>query len=618
MATYTSKYTGALIDSHLDSVVEFETDVPALQTQVNTNTSNISTLQTQANTSTSNINTLTDEVEANTSDIATLQTNVSTNTSNISTLQTSVGTNTSNISTLQTNVTTLQNQEIYDLAYSGEDIDRLLNLVEYSEYFQPIGIKYDTSSSSPTLTRIDINKEPINTTTAFFDKHASFNLKRCVRNRTTGVITYGSNARGDGLDLTGASGDVLVEIPISRYLCEYSAPHIYFWIIPYMDNNTMYDIHPAAFQRGGIFRDKIYVSAYEASLKCISGTLSAQSCAGNQPWTGGAIYSLAFSAGLATFHEGETITGGTSGATGIVTAFYRASGSWGTDAAGTVYVRQYDSSVHAFSSGETITGTSGGSATTAGTATSISLSPTSAESYANAIGTGFGCENFWTHNLIQWLFTIEYGTLNSQATALSKGVESAATYGTGFNGVLTGTDSIDSNLAVNGSGKGSGTDGFTPLTYRGIENPFTNTWKTILGINATSAGLCKIINRTGRNSSTGVSIGTTISPDLAANTYETCVGSLPTGKSNAYISSIQTDKLGILGLIPAGAGITGSGSTTYFCDAYTSPSSDTACARFGGCYGSGLASGLYSVYFDITSTSSSPLKGLRFEYIPQE
>jgi hypothetical protein len=83
-----------------------------------------------------------------------------------------------------------------------------------------IGIEWDTMSSSPTLTRIDALGHEIEAVdTAFFDRHPVFGGRwRCVRDRATGKITYGANARGDGLILDGSAGDVLVRKP--AYYCK--------------------------------------------------------------------------------------------------------------------------------------------------------------------------------------------------------------------------------------------------------------------------------------------------------------------------------------------------------------------------------------------------------------
>lgn len=80
---------------------------------------------------------------------------------------------------------------------------------------------------------------------------------------------------------------------------------------------------------------------------------------------------LAFSSGTAAFAAGETVTGGTSGATGVVVSVKVDSGDWGTnDAAGTLYLKTLSGTFQA----ETITGATG-SATAAGAQVANTLPP---------------------------------------------------------------------------------------------------------------------------------------------------------------------------------------------------------------------------------------------------
>jgi len=83
--------------------------------------------------------------------------------------------------------------------------------------------------------------------------------------------------------------------------------------------------------------------------------------------------SLAFTGGTDAFVEGDTVTGGTSGATGVLSAAGVTSGAFtGGDAAGTLYLT---SATGTFQSGETISGSQGGSATAAGAQAATALPP---------------------------------------------------------------------------------------------------------------------------------------------------------------------------------------------------------------------------------------------------
>ena len=90
--------------------------------------------------------------------------------------------------------------------------------------------------------------------------------------------------------------------------------------------------------------------------------------------------------------------------------------------------------------------------------------------------------------MIRLLYYIEYKNANSQSltTGIGQGIVNMAS-GTGFNGELTGADSIDTNVADNGTGSGDGTDGLTPIAYRGIENLWGNCWEFIDGYDAIDA-----------------------------------------------------------------------------------------------------------------------------------
>ena len=164
-----------------------------------------------------------------------------------------------------------------------------------------------------------------------------------------------------------------------------------------------------------------------------------------------------------------------------------------------------------------------------------------AEAYANNVASGFGCESFWGYCADQLLMYIEYGTFDIQ-TALGKGIVDLPS-GENFAGKQTGADSIDSRLAENGTGTGSGTDGQTPVCWRGIENPYGNAWKFIIGANVNLGGTFRLIRRDGLG---------TLAGTLAEGSYESGTG-LPT--TSGYISGLlHTDLAGVAFLPSAAAG----------------------------------------------------------------
>lgn len=214
----------------------------------------------------------------------------------------------------------------YTSLYDGEEIDRRLSYVKYLEQLNsaPVGVKWDSSSNSPTLTRIDINGNTITPSASFFDNHKLWGgIRRCVRNRTTGAITYGSDNAGTGLTLDGSAGDVLVEIPTAKYKYQKVGDVYYFWLIPYTSEDTKFTIHPSAVQRGGTVRTKIYVGAFESYGYLDGSTFKLGSASGKTPVTGVAYPGLP-NGGRLTLDDAELYAknAGFSGITNVWTYAY--------------------------------------------------------------------------------------------------------------------------------------------------------------------------------------------------------------------------------------------------------------------------------------------------------
>lgn len=170
---------------------------------------------------------------------------------------------------------------------------------------EAIGIEWDTSSTSPTLTRIDINGNERSTVDAtYFDNHSIWgNIKRCTIDPATGTPVYGTNARGDGLDLTGASGQVMVKIP--KFYVKFSTDGTIhrWWISPTL--LAGFELHPAFLQRGGTEAD-LFVSAYEASGYLDGATFKLRSATGLQPVTGAVSYPNLPNSGRLYITDAET------------------------------------------------------------------------------------------------------------------------------------------------------------------------------------------------------------------------------------------------------------------------------------------------------------------------
>jgi hypothetical protein len=419
----------------------------------------------------------------------------------------------------------------YDYDNSNHESTDILQVViyapatAYGKSTMVVGAEWDRFSGSPSLKHIDINGNEINPTTSFFDNHALWgSMWRCVVDPDTGDVTYGKNARGDGLDLSGDSGNVMVSL--SRMYAKYysDSQYIRWWLspLPLLD----FEEFPGWRMRGGVSKDRIFLSAYEASGFDDAGTFKLKSATNLQPVTGGVGYT-----GLPSDH---------------------------------------------FDIDE-------------------------AELYANNISAGYGCMNIWTMSAIRLLFYTEMGSLDSQSI-LGRGIVDKAS-GTDFAGELTGADSIDSNVGINGTGVGIGSDGYTPIAYRGLENLWGNVWQFVIGYNAVDAEH-RITPRDG----TGVLAG-----NLAAGEYEASI--VEPILSDGYQSDVETENL--LKYLMIGSETAGS-SSTYLCDYfYVHDAGEQNVLLSGGNWYDGSIAGVGYLHSAYGSSYSHRSFGARFEFIPQ-
>ena len=131
--------------------------------------------------------------------------------------------------------------------------------------YRVVGMQIDSTNSDPAVTIVDEDGNPMEWGTKQADQHAIWGrIRRCVIDPDNGnAITYGTNNRGDGLDLTGASGEVMVEIPIpyQKVVVDGTVTTVYFSPVA----KTGYTKCGAANQRGQTDADYVYVGAFESS-----------------------------------------------------------------------------------------------------------------------------------------------------------------------------------------------------------------------------------------------------------------------------------------------------------------------------------------------------------------
>ena len=428
-------------------------------------------------------------------------------------------------------------------------VNRLVEFVERPYSGDVIGFEWDASSLSPTLRRIDGGGRYITSLpTDYFDKHLIFDRRRCTRDRTTGEITLSPNGRGDGLVLDGSEGDVLVRKPkyYYKFECEYPS---YRWLFS-AEPHVGFTLWPAFMQRGDpenpTAADYLYSGAYEAYGYVDGGVFKLGSAAGKKPVTG--------NSGTDSDHA-----------------------DWDP------YPGLVDANVPG------ITLTKDGEFT-------ILI----AEKCASLVGTGFGITNFWDYVGDQLLMYLEFGTFDIQ-TALGLGVTGLPN-GTKFAGKYTGADSIDSRLAENGTGVGSGTNGQTPICWRGIENPYGNVWKFIIGCNFKAGGAFRTIKRDGSG---------TLAGTMAEGSYESGSG-VP--QVNGYVSGLLEDELGGMAVMPSK--VDGSDST-YLCDYWYAPTGDRILV-VGGLWNDGRNAGPGSRGANRAVSHSGRHDGARVEFRPPE
>jgi len=472
-----------------------------------------------------------------------------------------------------------------------------------------IGVMWNTGSDSSALQQIDVDGDVITKkSTAWFDRHPVWGgMKRCTLT-VDGVPTFGSNARGDGLTLDGTAGQVMVRVPRYYIKSEKSGNYIKWWVSPFPYPG--FEVHPAFKQRGGTERAQLYVGAYAGGLAVnSSGTLYMLSATGKQPWTGTAMGKLPFGNGVTEIAAGDEVVGTTSGNTCIVVAVHKASGDWGTNAAGFLYVKYPGADWINWTNSEDIQVGGATRAATTGTGEALRLTRQDAETYCNNIGsTRWGCENIWTLDALTMLYLIEYANWNSQSTSvgIGRGVVDG-TSGTGFAGENNGAHDADTNIGTNGTGTGTGTDGRTPIVYRGIENLWGNVNRFIIGIDVLDDAY-RVLKRDGT--------GTPKCP-MDEGHYESSIAApvqyADPANPDGYAKDILYEDLSKYLILP---NLGGGSDSTYLCDqTYWHKAGQTNIWLAGGFWGKTTYAGVgYRVASNVALTSVRTC-GCRVEFL---
>ncbi|TSA56339.1 hypothetical protein D4R42_03765 [bacterium] len=230
-----------------------------------------------------------------------------------------------------------------------------------------------------------------------------------------------------------------------------------------------------------------------------------------------------------------------------------------------------------------------------------------ARQYAENVGTDWVQMSIWGVAAIRLLYYVEYADANSQTT-IGRGVVDKPS-GEGFAGDLTGADSIDTQLEnSNGTGSGTGANGYTPIAYRWIENLWGNVWKFVDGYNAIDAEY-QVLNKAGTNvpkddmdADGQVPLSSTTAPLTDGGN----------GDSDGYISNILWDAGFELLLIGSATG--GTVSSYLYDYFYIHDITEVNILLFGGFWYYGSIAGVASLSSFTVASSSDRHVGARLEY----
>jgi hypothetical protein len=198
--------------------------------------------------------------------------------------------------------------------------------------------------------------------------------------------------------------------------------------------------------------------------------------------------------------------------------------------------------------------------------------------------------DFLTTSAIQLLYLVEYATFDSQ-TAIGKGVVDKAS-GSNNESITTGR----TLFLGNASGRESGTDGLTSISYRGIENFYGNIWEWTDGINLNNyvAFVADHGFESNKFTSPYVSIGNVLSTN------------------DTFVTDINYSNIDFGFLASAGGG----SSSSHLHDKWFVASGQRA-FRFGGSWSSGAFAGAFYWSGVDASSADGRFAGARLLAIPK-
>lgn len=215
------------------------------------------------------------------------------------------------------------------------------------------------------------------------------------------------------------------------------------------------------------------------------------------------------------------------------------------------------------------------------------------------VGIGWQQEDFLTETMLQWLFLVEYATMDAQ-TVIGKGRCNITDDGVTSMTINTGGTSTIGN----GTGRATGVDGEVSVSYRGKEDPFGNIWEFVDGIN---------IEANGNNVAYWADHG--FVDDTAASPYQSTGFTLT--KSNGYISAFGWSEDCDFVFLPAESTGDSAKPVGDYIWTVNPNSAGWFVALLGGDWNDGLNCGLCCWNLIYASSYRARNIGSRLEYIPQ-
>jgi hypothetical protein len=421
-------------------------------------------------------------------------------------------------------------------AYAINSLQNNVNILAEQFGIQSIiGVEWDSSGTSPSLKRIDVDGNEIPKTSfnrsSFFDNYAIHgSMKRCSLT-AAGVATFGSDAKGSGLTLT--SDYIMVRIPRVYVKFEYESPYWRWWISP--NPATGFTLHPAFYQRGHSSdpADQIYVGAYNAGASggttAVNGT---SNCLYATDWTD---LKLTSKSGV------KPLTG--NGSSGTLAQFETAANligtGWGEMNFHTLCLLQLLFYVE-YASFDSQSNLGQGRTNASNTAASL------CGTYLDQVGAGAGSD-------------------------------------------------IQSLLATNGT-YGDPSGSYRPAVWRGIENMWGNIWQFIIGYNSTDTEH-RIINRDGSGTLADILTAgnyEAITSPIPLNGTTNISGTDAGAYCHGYVSSLALDASKILGPMFVPSALTGASNTklTDYHYSHQSGISQTSVLLVGGSWAHAASAGV--------------------------